>query len=129
MPLEEIAIGKLGIIGVLLVGAVKAIHMLWAYGERKSDIAGKERDALRDERNDLRAERTEMRNRHHAEVAALHAAHAADIARVRAEAAQQISEVRASTNSRYEELLVEVTRFTSSFEPMLAKLFERVRPS
>lgn len=126
VPLEEITAGKLGIIGVLFVGAIKAIHMLWSYGERKAEKAAQERDALRDERNALRDERTAMRNQHAAELAALRAAHAQEIDKIRLEAQHQISEMRAAALTRTEELLVEVTKFTSSLEPMLGKLVERV---
>lgn len=120
MNLEEVSIGKLGIVGLLLVSAVKAIHMLWQYGEAKAAAAARERDELRNERAELRAS-------HALEIAALRSLHDQELSRVRLEARQEVDAVRASTTSRIEELLVEVTKLTSSLEPTLAKLSERVR--
>lgn len=120
MALEEVTIGKLGIIGALLVVASKAIHMLWRHGEDKALDAQRERDKLREEREHIREQ-------HAAEIAELRFTHEQELARVRIEALQQINDVRASTTSRMEELLIEVTRFTSSLEPTLQKLFERLR--
>ena len=118
--MEDLTITKLGIIGVILVLAGRTIYALWSYGERKADAALKERDALRDERERLRLA-------HDAEKATLVRAYEQELARVRLEAQQQTNDVRAHTADRMDELLVEVTKFTSAMEPMLAKLFERVQ--
>lgn len=118
--MEEITLTKLGVIGLLLIVAGRAIYTLWSYGESKAATALTERDALRTEREALRLA-------HEAEKAAIHKAHDQELNRVRMESAQQINAIRTQATERMEELLIEVTRFTSSLEPMLTKLFERVQ--